>query len=261
MSASQHAQIAAHLRARIESGEIPPEAAIPSEAELTARFGVSRGTVRQALATLRAEGLIRGGRGRRAVVATPALSQSFDEMVSFTAWADALGRVPGARTLDLAHRPCPPGLAGLLAVPTGAPVFHYRRVRLLDGEPVMVEESTFIESVGRLLPDLDLDGGSVYGQLAARGVRLAEADQQISATAAGSEIAGLLGVSRRAPLLSVRRRVRDGAGTPVEVSTDRYRADRFNLTVHHRVTLPRSGVSLTVRDGSDDRPRGCAAGE
>jgi GntR family transcriptional regulator len=253
MPAAQHAQIAASLRARIESGEIAPEAALPSEAELVARFQVSRGTVRQALSTLRAEGLIRGGRGRRAVVVSPPLSQSFDEMVSFTAWAEALGRVPGARTLELTRRPCPPDLAGPLGLTAGAPVFAYLRVRLLDGEPVMVEESTFIESVGRHLEDLDLDGGSVYGQLAARGVHLAEAEQQISAISAGVGVAALLGVSRRSPLLCVRRRVRDRAGMPVEVSTDRYRADRFNLTVQHRVSLPRSGISLTVNDALADR--------
>ena len=246
MSDAQHAKIAADLRDRIASGELAPGSALASEAELVAQFGVSRGTVRQALAALRAEGLISGGRGRRAVVARPALSQSFDEMVSFSAWARRLGRTPAARTLELARRRCPAAVAALLGLEPGSPVFQYTRVRLLDGEPVMVEHSTFVEPLGRLLLDFDLDGGSVYEQLGAHGVALAEADQQISAVLPNAELANLLDIGRRVPLLEVRRRVYDRSGAPVELSYDSYRGDIFNVTVHNRLALARAGVSLSL---------------
>ena len=62
---SRHAAIAATLRAEIQSGALAQGSALASEAELSDRFSVSRGTVRQALAALRAEGLITGaGAGR-----------------------------------------------------------------------------------------------------------------------------------------------------------------------------------------------------
>lgn len=246
MAESQHARIAAQLRERIASGSLAAGSALASEADLQAQFGVSRGTVRQALAALRAEGLISGTRGRRPVVARPALSQSFDQMVSFSAWALRAGRVPGARTLELSRRPCPVQLAPLLDLDPGTPVFQYTRLRLLDGEPVMVEHGTFVEAVGRLLLDFDLDNGSVYAQLSTRGVVLAEADQQISAVGATAELSELLAVPRRSPVLSVRRRVFDADGTPVEFSSDSYRGDIFNITVHNRIALARAGVSLSV---------------
>ncbi len=246
MADSQHARITAELRDRIRSGRLTPGTAVASEAELSAQFAVSRGTVRQALAALRAEGLIAGGRGRRPVVARPALSQSFDQMVSFSTWARHTGRAPGARTLELARRPCPAPIADALGVAAGAPVFQYTRLRLLDGEPAMVEQSTFVEPVGRLLLDFDLDAESVYEQLGVRGVALAEAEQEISAVGAGSEMAELLAVPRRAPLLQVRRRVSDPDGMPVELSRDSYRGDVFTVTVHNRIALPRAGVSLSV---------------
>ena len=246
MAESQHARIAADLRDRIASGRLVPGSAVASEADLRAEFGVSRGTVRQALAALRAEGLITGGRGRRPVVARPALSQSFDQMVSFSAWAHRWGRTPGARTLELARRPCPADIATMLDIDPGTPVFQYKRLRLLDGEPAMVESCTFVESLGRLLLDFDLDAGSVYAQLGARGILLAEADQQISAIAAPGELSELLEVPRRSPLLQVRRQVFDPQGTPVEFSYDRYRGDIFNISVHNRIALARSSVSLSV---------------
>ncbi|WP_246075625.1 GntR family transcriptional regulator [Nonomuraea terrae] len=62
----RYLSIAAELRARIQSGELPPGGALPSEARLRRRYGASRTTVRQALAVLEREGLVvaRHGRGR-----------------------------------------------------------------------------------------------------------------------------------------------------------------------------------------------------
>jgi GntR family transcriptional regulator len=54
----RYRQIAAILRARIESGELQPERPIPSEAQLEQEFGVARATARHAVAVLRDEGLV-----------------------------------------------------------------------------------------------------------------------------------------------------------------------------------------------------------
>ncbi|GAA5035763.1 GntR family transcriptional regulator [Streptomyces siamensis] len=58
-------QVAAAIREAILSGEFPPGSLLPSEAQLMARYEVSRPTVRNAVAALRAEGLIdvRHGKG------------------------------------------------------------------------------------------------------------------------------------------------------------------------------------------------------
>jgi len=243
---ARHLSIAAELRDQIQSGALAPGSAVASEADLSARFSVSRGTVRQALAALRAEGLISGGRGRRPVVNRPPLAQSFDQLVSFSAWAERIGHVPGARTLELARRPAEPEVALDLGLEPGAPVFEYRRLRLLDGEPAMIEVSAFVPSVGRLLLDCDLDNGSVYAQLAQRGVEFAEAHQSITAVAASAEQSALLEVPRRSPLLEVHRRVLDPAGVSIESSRDTYRSDAFAITIHNRVALARSGVGLAL---------------
>ncbi|HUA04582.1 MAG TPA: GntR family transcriptional regulator [Solirubrobacteraceae bacterium] len=240
----RHAAIAHALRNEILSGELMPGSPLPSEAQLSARFAVSRGTIRHALAALRAEGLIVGGRGRAPVVRRPGLAQSFDQLVSFSMWARQLGRTPSARTLELARRPADLESAEQLGLEPGAPVFQYKRLRLLDGEPVMIERTTMIEAIGRLLLDCDLDGGSVYAQLGARGVVFSEADQTIAAIAAGADDAALLSIPRRAPLLEVRRRALDPQGRVLEWARDRYRADAFEITIHNQHALPRAGVAL-----------------
>jgi GntR family transcriptional regulator len=239
-----HAAIAQALRDEIRAGVLKPGSPLPSEARLSTRFAVSRGTVRQALAALRSEGLIVGGRGRAPVVRRPGLSQSFDQLVSFSLWAQQLDRVPSAQTLKLARRPADPEAAEQLALQPGTPVFQYKRLRLLDGEPVMIERTTMIEPVGRLLLDCDLDHGSVYEQLGNRGIEFSEAYQTIAAIAAGPDDAKLLGIPRRAPILEVRRRALDPEGIPLEWARDRYRGDAFEITIHNQHALPRSGVAL-----------------
>ena len=64
--------IAADLRAKIESGELAPGGLLPSEAELTSQYGVSRGTARQAFFELQVAGLIDAVQGKgRFVKAMP----------------------------------------------------------------------------------------------------------------------------------------------------------------------------------------------
>src|SRR5215467_4235383 len=75
MEAPLHERIAADLRARIISGDLAVGGAVPSEAELRQAWQGSRGPVRQALAALRAEGLIAGGRGKSPVVQRQQITQ------------------------------------------------------------------------------------------------------------------------------------------------------------------------------------------
>ena len=56
-------RIVAALRTRLLAGEVPPGQKLPSEAQLTEQFGVSRTVVREAIATLAADGLVQSRQG------------------------------------------------------------------------------------------------------------------------------------------------------------------------------------------------------
>lgn len=56
-------RVYARLRAQIEGGDYAHDDRLPGEIELTRRFGVSRPVLRQALARLRSEGLLRSRQG------------------------------------------------------------------------------------------------------------------------------------------------------------------------------------------------------
>ncbi|WP_203787436.1 winged helix-turn-helix domain-containing protein, partial [Longispora fulva] len=59
--------LAAEIRAAITDGTFPPGSKLPSESELAERYAVSRGTVRQTFALLRADGLIASQQGARRI--------------------------------------------------------------------------------------------------------------------------------------------------------------------------------------------------
>lgn len=233
MNLPLHERIAAEIRRAISSGELAVGAAVPSESQLCERWGASRGPVRQALATLRAEGAIGGGRGKPPVVRRQALSQPFATFLSFSRWVDGLGRTPGQRTVEIARRPASADVADGLHLEEGTPVVQLLRLRLLDDQPTMLERTTYVEHVGRLLFDYDCDAGSTYDHLAAQGVDLSLARHTIDAVAADEADAELLDVAVGAPLLRELRRVRGLDGVPVEFSDDRYRPDIVSFTIEN----------------------------
>ncbi|MBM7078583.1 GntR family transcriptional regulator [Micromonospora humida] len=111
--------IADELRSRIESGVIPPGSLLPTEASLTAEFRASRGTVRQAIASLREERLVATAHGRGTYVAFP-LEQG-DEFETTS--------IPSSPR----HVPADEELAAIFDVETGSPLVEVRSVLQVNG--------------------------------------------------------------------------------------------------------------------------------
>lgn len=230
-----HQRLAAEFRARIDSGRWPEGEQAPSEAVLCEEFGTSRGPVRQALATLRAEGLIVGGQGRSPLVRRNVPSHSASALGSFTGWAREHGREPGQRTVLQARIRATDGIAELLQIEPGAPVLELRRVRTLDGAPALVEVMYFVWELGKHLMEFDPDSGSVNRFLLDRGADLYASTHQLDAVAATADDAEQLGLAEGSPLLRVRRTTTDSAGDVVEHGEDRYVPGVTTVIVENRL--------------------------
>lgn len=246
-SRQQHEQIAHYLRSSIRDGSFPPGDELPSEAELTRKFTSSRGPVRQAMATLRTEGLISSGRGRRSVVLDNVPTQSFDDVISFTQWCRNSDIEPGQRTQWVARRPAEKALAASLEIADGAPVVSVFRLRLMDAVPTMVERLNYPLSVGQHILTFDTDSGSIYQELIDNGVDISRASRTIDAVAAEDEDAALLAVPVGTPLLRVRRRAFTSRGEPIESSDDRYLPWKASFTLNSTRDTP-SSLSMISSD-------------
>lgn len=146
-------QIADELRSQIVDGTLGAGAQLPTEAELTGRFGVARATVRQALTALVHEGLIvaqppRGHfvKNRKPLHYRPQTEfrprPLSPEMDIFLAEHSAEGREP-RQTIDVAIVHPPADVAKRLRLEPDDFAVVRRRVRYLDGEPYNTNDSYF----------------------------------------------------------------------------------------------------------------------
>jgi GntR family transcriptional regulator len=227
------------------AGEYPAGTRLPSESDLADRYSVSRGTVRQAFAALRADGVIASRRGARRIVLGGPQLQSFGELASFSRWAHAIGEVPSGRVVAMTRREAQPSEAEQLALVPGTRLYHLTRVRLLSGHPVMIERGVYPDRVGVLVAGMELETDSITERLEELGVVFADAEHVIDAVAATAEDARLLGVRPRVPMLRERRLTTDLAGTPVEWSDDRYLGGAVAFSVRNSVAV--NALSRTPR--------------
>jgi len=247
-SSSLYQKVAEDIRAAIAAGSYPASTKLPSESELARRYGVSRGTIRQAFAALRADGVIASRRGARRVVFGGPRVQSFGELLSFSRWARAMGEEPGGRVVSLERRPATAAESARLAIPDDAVVYFLMRVRLLSQRPVMLERAVYPEKVGALVAGLDLTRDSISARLEELGIVFTDAEHVIDAIPASAEDARWLGVRAGAALLRERRFTTDRSGQPVESSDDRYLGTETAFSVRNSVSvnaLSRTSVPLT----------------
>ncbi|MDA0638726.1 GntR family transcriptional regulator [Nonomuraea sp. MCN248] len=236
--------IADELRGEILAGAYPMGAQLPSESELAARFGAARGTVRQAVAVLAAEGLVGSRQGARRIVLGNARSQSFAELHSFAQWARANGHRYGGLMINQRRRPPTPAEAARLGP---GEVLDVLRVRTLEDEPVLLERTAYAEWIAPVVEELPPDCESVTQALYdSAGVVFAYGEHLIDAVPASAQDARLLGVRRGSPLLRQRRVTTTHEGRPVECSDDRYRAGSVAFSIRNSI-----GANPLVRHAGD----------
>ncbi|MFG2302781.1 GntR family transcriptional regulator [Actinacidiphila glaucinigra] len=247
----RYRKVAAELREAIIAGEYAAGTKLPPEGTLAERYGVSRGTVRHALAVLRTDGLVTSRRGTRRTVLGGPRAQSFSELLSFTNWARSIGETPGGRVDSVVRRPAEPFEADRLGLEDGAEVHLVLRVRTLSGEPVMVERSLYPARIGELVTELPPDTVSHTEALVAHGVLFTDADHTIDLAWADADDVRLLDCPPGQVLLRERRRTTDPAGAPVEWSEDRYLPGTIAFTVHNSVAASTLGRRHSPRNGRD----------
>ena len=228
-----HAQIASAIEGAVDRGELDRGDRLPPERELATWFGVNRLTLRQALADLQRRGLIRRVAGRKGgtFVAEPTVERDLSDFAGFSDQARRSGLVASAVLLHGEEQDARPEVAAALELEPGAPVFEVARLRLGNGRPFVVEESSFPGTRFAGLLDQRLDG-SLYELLAARfEARPCRAMESLQPVRADRRAAQLLEVPRGAPLLLVERVAFDATGVPVEFARDLFRGDRTHMVV------------------------------
>jgi len=239
---SQYARVAAELRELILSGQLPAEAPLPSEERLATHHGVSRPTVRAALAVLRSEGLIttiRGGatyvRDRRAVRLR--LSQYGRTLHPgppgpFTAAARDVGLVGSVHVVRVEHSYADAATAMQLGITEGDEVIvRVRQMRLGEKEPetVQVSTSTIPLALVEGSPLAAETATRVYASFVELGIVPIVMTEEVTARTPTPDEAQTLGLVPGQAVLVIDRVTQDQHGRPVEFVRVVATADRTTL--------------------------------
>ena len=221
---------------QIHAGALEPGAKLGGERDLARALGVSRSTVRQALASMERAGVVRRipGRGGGTFVGQPKVDRDLSRIVGVPALLRRQGITAGTRVLSAALVRADEVTRAELRLPADGYVLEVVRIRLADGTPISLEHARLPAHRFPGLLELPL-GGSLYELLDTHfGVRPDEAVEHIEVVPAGRDEAAVLDVAVAAPLLSITRTTTAADGEPFEHSHDLFRADRTTITVRTR---------------------------
>jgi GntR family transcriptional regulator len=212
-----HHQVFLVLQDGIAERRYAPGEALPAEEELARLFGVSRVTIRAAMETLGALGLVE----RRQGVGTFVRELSGPEpltipMIDLPARSREILRTTTAHVVEFGFEPAPRHVCvHFLAGPDD--LFQRAvRIRSMSGRPIMQVTTYIPESIGRQFGRDDLESGSLYAILERFGITFASGEQLVTAAAADPVVAERLNVAIGAPLLKVVRVHFDIKGRPIQ---------------------------------------------
>jgi GntR family transcriptional regulator len=223
-------QIADHLRAAIDRGELRAGDRLPSEAELTQHYGVARMTARQAIQELRSEGRVVAEHGRGVFVRQPPpvrrlASDRFLRrhreagQAAFLAEAAKAGVRPQVDQIEVTHREASPSVRERLRLGDGAEVVVRSRRYLADDRPVEVAVSFVPAAVaaGTAITEMNTGPGGIYARLEEAGHKLDHFVEEVSARMPTADERRRLDLADGVPVLVVVRTAYDTTGLPVEV--------------------------------------------
>lgn len=232
-------QLVQTLRTEIINGVYPVGSRLPTEGELTARFGVSRHTVREALRELRDANLVSSRQGAGTIVLKPGAPQpyvhevgSINDLIDYASQSDFKVETSNMITADA-------GLVAKIGGKIGQKWLLIEGYRYPTGETapvcrtVVYVNSDFAgvaRQIGRRPGPIYLWIEDLYGE------SIAEVEQSISAREVPPEIAPSLGIESGDLVIEVDRVYKLAKGDIAQVAINLYRADLFR----HTITLRRA---------------------
>lgn len=226
-------QIYRCIKNRIETGVYKIGDVIPSESDMQKDFGVSRITVRRAIADLEHDGFVKKRRGAGTVVEPKKTERDLSIFTSFSGSAKAKGARPGSIILQLRLMRANVKVAEKLRISCDDLVYFLKRLRLINGRIIGLNESYIRRDLGFEISREDFDTNtSLYEYLEQKGIRLGSADETMEARRSTAELRRDLFMDEDNPVMHKERVTYDADGRPIEFSENNYMAETYKYYIH-----------------------------
>lgn len=228
MGSPIYIQIHNEIKKTIEAGTWSVGDRIPSERELSLKFGVSRMTLRQAIQTLVEEGILERHVGSGTFVSRQKVQEKMSGVTSFTELTKAQGKVPSSRTVSYLITTPSLSESEKLQLKEGQKVLRMERIRFADEVPICFEVATLPYD---LIKDYEREQitSSLYHTLEENGLMTGRAQQTVTATCASERIADYLDIKRGSAILRLRQVTWLKNEQPFEYVRTQYVGDRFEF--------------------------------
>ncbi|AOW10278.1 GntR family transcriptional regulator [Flavobacterium gilvum] len=231
-----HKQVEELLRELIKHPDFKDGELFPKEVDLAKRWGISRNTLRQAIAILVNENLLVRKKGSGTRVSQNRITTNLNNWMSFTHEMEDMGLEFKNLSLKAEMVLASAKVAKHLQLKEGDEVLLLQRTRSIDDSPMVYFESYFHPRIGISadenfeIPLYEILGNKfnvvpVYSQ------------EELKAIAASKRIAGHLKIEKDQPVLERRRVVLDTARKPIEYNICYYRNDWFTYTIEIKRTI------------------------
>ena len=219
--------IAEDIKQKINSSQLKPYDAVPSENALCKEYGTSRMTVRKGLAILTKDGYIYSIPGKGSFVSKPELNKYtiyYDEM------NNSINTVDQSRLLEVNIIMPDETIAGLLETTRNKNVIVIRRLFYTEGKPIAYDIKYLLYSRGMPIVEKELEHATfpemVSGSMSSFSLKK---ELAIYAQAPDQEMKKYLNIYDDLALLVVEQRLYDEAGKPIGFCTTYFRGDYIKL--------------------------------
>jgi GntR family transcriptional regulator len=214
----------------IRKNQVKPHAKLPSERDLCELWGLNRTTLRSAIKRLIAEGKLYNKKGSGTFVAESKIMRNLQDSQSITELLANKGKDFESKVLSFRLIPCTKQLSNTLHVSIGRGVYELIRLRMLDGEPLMLERTCLSEDRFPELIRFDFEKESLYEVLKNHySVMILGGNEKVGMTYAGKNEADQLNLQEETALFYLDGVAWDEKKEPVESFQSWVRADRIQL--------------------------------
>jgi GntR family transcriptional regulator len=247
--------IADDLRTKIKSGDLEPNAKLPTEGDLSEQYEASRNTVREAIRRLTDEGLLESRPGQGTFVARvidpfvtvltadPKTGFGGGEAAAYLSEVRDKHREPTNSVPRVEVVSASDSIAGLLAIPPGAQVVSRSQDRYIDGIPWSRQTAFYLmdfitKGATRLLMALDIEEGAVRYLSEEIGVRQTGYRDWITGRLATEEEQSFFGIGHNAAVFVDSRVAFDQNNTPMRLTVTIFPVDRNQLVFNVGPNVP-----------------------